>query len=217
LSFRIGFATCAAAVSLLGGAVGGRASPSPVAADAAGLRALLAGAGVPLARGTAQKVASFPLAWRTFQRFIRIPAGGRDADLIFEFGVFESHLYGTSFQVELTRQYALPNGALQRVHFVVHFPVAAYIAVTRSLRAAPCLPGEGCVFRCFFAGDDVLVPHPCRIVPRGAFGYPIGDMTLRASQAGGAERWLGDVESSPVLEALLSRHVRPDGYEVWQE
>jgi hypothetical protein len=48
-------------------------------------------------------------------------------------------------------------------------------------------------------------------------------MTLRASQTGGGDvtvqraRWIEGVEASPVFRALLARHVRPDGYEVWQE
>ena len=74
----------------------------------------------------------------------------------------------------------MADGDLQQVHLVVHFPVAAFIAIRRNLRAEPCLAGAGCVFRCFFSGDDALVPHPCRVVPRGAGGYPVGDMTLRA-------------------------------------
>jgi hypothetical protein len=48
-------------------------------------------------------------------------------------------------------------------------------------------------------------------------------MTLRASQTGGGDaavqrrRWTSRVESSPVFRALLARHVRPDGFEVWQD
>jgi hypothetical protein len=168
---------------------------------------------VPLERGQHPSAASFHAAWTAFQRFARLPAERRGGDLLFEFGVFESRDYGTSFEVELTRRYA----DVRQVHLMVHFPVAAFIAITRDLRATPCLPGGGCTFRCFFAGDDGLVPHPCRIVPGGASGYRIGDMTLRASQAGGRARWLRGVASSPVFAALFARHVRPDGYEVWQE
>src|SRR5262249_29738684 len=84
-------------------------------------------------------------------------------------------------------------------------------------RATPCLAGDSCEFRCFFAGDDALVPHPCKIAPPGTGSYRIGDMTLRASQTGGRARWIDGVESSPVFQALLARHVRPDGYEVWRE
>jgi hypothetical protein len=206
LSFKIGLATLAAAVAILGSAGGASASPS-----AGTLRALLVGAGVPLERGSTQTAASFPAAWTTFRRFA--PLGGAGGDLVYEFGVFESKDYGTSFEIELTRRYS----DRREVHLLVHFPVAAFIAITRSLRATPCLAGEGCVFRCFFAGDDALVPHPCKLTPRGAGGYQIGDMTLRASQTGGRARWVEGVASSPVFGALLARHVRPDGYEVWQE
>jgi hypothetical protein len=224
-------------VALLGAAGGAQArataagsAPVHLGAGAARLHAMLAAARVPVGRGKAPTTRSFPAAWTTFQRFARIPADrrdpsgrARDDDLLFEFGVFESNLYGTSFEVELTRQYETASGDLQQVHLVVHFPVTAFIAITRSLRATPCVPGERCVFRCFFAGDDALVPHPCRVVARKAGGYRVGDMTLRASQTGGGRvsarrtHWIDGVESSPVFRALLSRHVRPDGYEVWQE
>jgi hypothetical protein len=206
LSLRIGFATIAAAVAIL--AAGGAASALPRAGD---LRALLTGAGILLARGSPQTAASFPAAWATFKRFA--PSGGPGGDLVYEFGVFESKDYGTSFEVELTRRYSDER----QVHLLVHFPVAAFISITQGLRAAPCLAGDGCVFRCFYAGDEALVPHPCKIAPRGTSGYRIGDMTLRASQTGGSARWIDGVESSPVFRALLSRRVRPDGFEVWQE
>jgi hypothetical protein len=116
----------------------------------------------------------------------------------------------------------MANGGLQQVHLVVHFPVAAFIAITRTLRAAPCLSGADCAFRCFFA-NAALVPKPCRVVAPGAAGYRVDDMTLWASQTGGngkpaqRARWVEGVESSPVFRALLARRVRPDGYEVWQE
>ena len=48
-------------------------------------------------------------------------------------------------------------------------------------------------------------------------------MTLWASQTAGSDvstqriHWIEGIESSPVFRALLSRHVRPNGYEVWQE
>ena len=225
-SSKIRFAALAAVVTLLGAAHADASMPSE--AGAARLRALLVSAGVQLARGKHQSPASFPAAWKTFQRFAVIPVesgapGGKpDDDLLFEFGVFESNFYGTSFEVELTRQYERANGGLQQVHLLVHFPVNAFISITRSLRAAPCLPGSGCSFRCFFAGD-ALVPHPCRVVPRETGGYRVGDMTLRASQTGGGDlttqrrRWIDGVETSPVFRALLARHVRPDGFEVWQE
>jgi len=206
LSSKIGFASLIAAGAILASAAGASASPS-----AGDLRALLAGAGVPLQRGSTQTATSFPAAWTTFRRFA--PLGGPGGDLVYEVGVFESKDYGTSFEIELTRRYA----DRRQVHLLVHFPVAAFIAITRNLRAAPCLAGDGCVFRCFFAGDDALVPHPCKLAPRGTRAYRIGDMTLRASQSGGRDRWIEGVESSPVFRALLSRHVRPDGYEVWQE
>jgi hypothetical protein len=203
LKIGIGFATLVAAL-----AVAGAASASPGAGE---LRELLIGAGVPLERGSPQTPASFPAAWTTFKRFA--PAGGIGGDLVYEFGVFESKDYGTSFEVELTRRY--PDR--RQVHLLVHFPVAAFIAIMRNLRATPCLAGHGCVFRCFYAGDEALVPHPCEIASRGTGGYRIGDMTLRASQDGGRARWVESVESSPVFRALLARRVRPDGYEVWQE
>ena len=206
LSSKIGFATLAAAVAIL--AAAGVAGASPSAGE---LRALLVGAGVPLERGSTPTAASFPAAWTTFRRFA--PVCGPGGDIVYEFGVFESKDYGTSFEVELTRRYA----DRRQVHLLVHFPVAAFIAITRKLRATPCLAGDGCVFRCFFASDDALVPHPCKIASRDTGGYRIGDMTLRASQTGGRARWIDGVESSPVFRALLSRHVRPDGYEVWQE
>jgi hypothetical protein len=201
-----------------------------VAASAARLRGLLAAAHVPVRRGTTPAVASFPEAWKAFRRFARIPVDRRDLsgdepndDLLFEFGVFESHYWGTSFELELSRQYAMASGDLQQVHLVVHFPVAAFIAITRNLEATPCLPGSGCVFSCFFAGDDALVPHRCRVVAHETGGYRVGDMTLWASQTGGSDastqrsHWIAGVESSPVFRALLSRHVRPDGFEVWQD
>ena len=201
-----------------------------VAASAARLRAMLAEAHVPVGRGTTPAAPSFPAAWRAFQRFALISVDRRDLsgeepndDLLFEFGVFESNFWGTSFEVEFTRQYGMASGDLQQVHLVVHFPAAAFIAITRSLRATPCLLGAGCIFSCFFAGNDALVPHPCRVVAQGTGGYRVGDMTLWASQTAGGDasadrtNWVEGVESSPVFRALLSRHVRPDGYEVWQE
>jgi hypothetical protein len=203
---KTGFATLAAAVATL--ALAGGASASPSAGE---LRGLLVSAGVPLERGSAQTPASFPAAWTAFRRFA--PLGGVGGDLVYEFGVFESRDYGTSFEIELTRRYS----DRRQVHLLVHFPVAAFIAITRNLRATPCLAGDGCVFKCFFAGDDALVPRACKIAPRGKRGYRIGDMTLRASQTGGRARWIEGVESSPVFRALVSRHVRPDGFEVWQE
>jgi hypothetical protein len=177
-------------------------------ASATQLRALLARGDVSIDRGTMPPASAFPAAWKTFQRFTRMPDGRHGSGLLFEYGVFESHFWGTSFEVELTRE---------RVHLLVHFPVAAFISITRNLRAAPCLPGGDCDFRCFFAGDDALVPHPCRVVPQTAGGYRVGDMTLSGPEAGGRTRWIKAVESSPVFRALLTRHVRPDGFEVWQE
>jgi hypothetical protein len=225
-SSRTRLSALAAVVVLFGATRADAATPS--AAGAARLRALLVTSGVPLVRGQTPPARSFPAAWRTFRRFTLIPAPGGNPsgntadDLLFEFGVFESNFYGTSFEVELTRQYETASGELQQVHLLVHFPVNAFISITRSLRATPCLAGDGCSFRCFFAGD-VLVPHPCRVVPRETAGYRVGDMTLRASQTGGGDlaaqrrRWVEGVEASPVFRALLARHVRPDGFEVWQE
>lgn len=226
----------ATAVVLVVAACGGKAGSRPgepapmhVAAGATRLRALLLGAHVPVGRGKTPAAPSFPDAWVVFQRFARIPVdrhelGGNqpDDDLLYEFGVFESNFWGTSFEVEFTRQYAMASGGLQQVHLLVHFPVAAFIAITRGLRATPCLAGDGCAFRCFFAGG-ALVPQPCRVVARGTNGYRVGDMTLWASQTGGSDvsaqrtRWITSIESSPVFRALLSRRVRPDGFEVWQE
>jgi hypothetical protein len=233
---KIGVAGLATAVALLGAACGEQVrssstEPAPVhlSTGATRLHALLAAARVPVGRGKSPAARSFPAAWKTFRRFARIPVAGpepsgdeADDDLLFEFGVFESNFYGTSFEVELTRQFATASGDLEQVHLVVHFPVTTFIAITRSLRAMPCVPGDRCVFRCFFAGDDALVPHPCRVALRGT-GYRVGDMTLRASQTGeggvSAQRthWIEGVESSPVFRALLTRQVRPDGYEVWEE
>ena len=235
--YRIPFIGLAAAVVLLGTACGSDPGSGPsqagamrAAASATRLRALLAAAHVPVGRGKTPAASSFSAAWATFQRFARIPVDRRDLsgdepndDLLFEFGVFESNFWGTSFEVEFTRQYGMASGDLQQVHLVVHFPVAAFIAITRNLRATPCLRGAGCVFSCFFAGNDVLVPHPCRVVAQGTGGYRVGDMTLWASQTAGSDvstqrmHWNEGVESSPVFRALLSRHIRPDGYEVWQE
>lgn len=207
----------------------GQPAAMHVPASAARLRALLASAHVPVGRGKAPTAGSFPAAWAVFRHFGRIPVDSHDLsgdqpndDLLFEFGVFESNYYGTSFEVELTRQYGMASGDLQQVHLVVHFPVRAYIAITRGLRATTCVPGGSCVFRCFFADDDAFVPRPCRVVRQGAVGYRVKDMTLRASQSGGdlsAQRtdWIEGVDSSPVFRALLARHVRPDGYDVWQE
>src|SRR5262249_36873818 len=158
----------------------------------------LADAHVPLARGTTPTVASFPASWAAFQRFAR--SGGANDELLFGFGVYGSHYWGTSFEVELTSGH---------VHLVVHFPVAAYIAITRNLRATPCVPGAGCAFRCFFTGDDGLVPRACRVTPGG---YRVGSMTLSETRNA---PWISAVESSPVFTALLARHVRPVGYEVW--
>jgi len=95
------------------------------------------------------------------------------------------------------------------VHFVVHFPVAAYTSITRDLRAIPCVPGAACTFRCFFRGDDSLVPHPCRLADGG---YRVGDMRLSGTRS---TPWIAAVESSPVFRALLARHVRAVGYELW--
>jgi hypothetical protein len=180
------------ATTLVAPASGGGTDPS-----AARLRALLAGAHVPLDRAKTPTVVSFPAAWSAFQRFAR---STKPNDLFFEFGVFESHYWGTSFEI------VLRSG---QVHLVVHFPVAAYIAITRNLKAAPCLPGAGCAFRCFFTGDDGLVARPCRVT---ADGYRVGDMTLSGRTS---TPWVAGVESSPVFRALLARHVRPVGYEVW--
>jgi hypothetical protein len=176
------------------------------------LRALLREADVPLERGATPRAQSFSAAWQSFERYARLPAGTDGGDLVFETGVYESHYWGTSFEVAFTRRSGAAN-----VHLVVHFPVAAFIAITRDLRAAPCLPGAGCLFACFFVGDDGLVPHPCKVVPRGTGGYRVGDMTLRKSQAGTTSRWIAAVESSPVFRGLLARSVRPDGFELWQE
>jgi len=218
-----------AAIGIAG--CGGRANPAEmhVAASATRLRALLVAAHVPIGRGKSPTAASFPAAWTVFQRFGRLPVDSHDLsgeqpddDLLYEFGVFESNFYGTSFEVELTRQYELAGGDIQQVHLVVHFPVAAYIAITRHLRATTCVPGS-CAFRCFFADDDAIVPHPCRLVSQRARGYRVNDMTLWASQTSGddvsAQRanWIQGVASSPVFRGLLLRQVRPDGYEVWQE
>jgi hypothetical protein len=127
---------------------------------------------------------------------------GKPIGLLFEFGVFESHYWGTSFEVVLV------SG---RVHFVVHFPVAAYVSITRDLRAMPCVPGAACTFRCFFRGDDSLVPHPCRVAD---VGYRVADMRLSESRS---TSWIAAVESSPVFRVLLTRHVRAVGYELWAE
>jgi hypothetical protein len=195
-----------ATVALLGARDAGTAAPG----GAVRLQALLAAADVPVGRGKNPAATTFPAAWAAFERFAR----ERDAELVYGFGVFESRYYGTSFEVELTR-----GG----VHLVVHFPVAAYITITRRLRAMPCVAGGGCMFRCFFVGDDALVPKPCSLVPGGAGGYRPSDMTLRASETGGSDasaqrtHWIAAVSSSPVFRALLSRHVRPDGYEIWQD
>ncbi len=165
------------------------------------LRSLLAGAHVSLDRGKTPTASSFPAAWAAFRRFARTD-GERGAGLFYEFGVFESHFWGTSFEV------VLRSG---QVHLVVHFPVAAYVAITHNLRAAPCLPGAGCAFRCFFAGDNSLVPRACRV---SGDGYRVGDMTLSERRL---TPWVSGVESSPVFRGLLARHVRPDGFEVWAE
>jgi len=195
---RPALAAVALSITLVASAHGGSA-PS-----AAGLRTLLAGAHVPLSRGATQTVASFPAAWAAFQRFARLDNDPSD-DVRYEFGVFESKFWGTSFEVALTRGHAG-----KQVHLVVHFPVAAYVAITRNLRATPCLPGAGCAFRCFFVGDDALVSHPCRVT---SGGYRVGDMTLSGRRI---TPWAAAVESSPVFRGLLTRHVRPDGYEVWE-
>jgi hypothetical protein len=197
LGYRTGLLTVAAVVSL--GSAGARAA-GPAPTSAAELRALLVGAQVPLARGATAPASSFPAAWTAFQQFAR--DGGPNTVLRFEFGVFESHFWGTSFEVQLQSR---------QVHLVVHFPVAAYLAITRNLRATPCVPGSGCVFRCFFTGDDGLVPHACRVA---ADGYRVGDMTLTGRQI---TAWIAGVASSPVVRALLARHVRPVGFEVWTE
>jgi hypothetical protein len=185
-----------AAIVLVTPASGGGADPG-----AARLRALLADAHVSVDRGTTPTVASFPSAWAAFQRFARTGARS-NSPLLFEFGVFESRFWGTSFEV------VLKSGP---VHLVVHFPVAAYIAITRDLRATPCLPGKGCAFSCFFTGDDGLIPRACRVAPDG---YRVGDMTLSGRRI---TTWIAGVESSPVFRALLARHVRPVGFEVWAE
>jgi hypothetical protein len=191
-ALRTAFFTLVVAMTLVAPASGGGADPS-----AARLRALLAGADVPLDRAKTPTVGSFPAAWTAFQSFAR---SAEPSGLFFEFGVFESHYWGTSFEI------VLRSGP---VHLVVHFPVAAYIAITRDLRATPCVPGAGCAFRCFFTGDDGLVPHPCRVT---AGGYRAGDMTLSGRRS---TPWIAGVESSPVFRALLARHVRPVGFEVW--
>jgi hypothetical protein len=195
------------AVAVLSGAARDARATTP--GGAVRLQALLGAAKVPVGRGKNPAASTFPAAWAAFKRFAR----ERDGELVYGFGVFESQYYGTSFEVELTR------GA---VHLVVHFPVAAYTAITRGLRAMPCVAGGGCMFRCFFVGDDALVPKPCSVVPGGAGGYRPSVMTLRASETGGSDasaqrrRWIAAVGSSPVFWALLFRHVRPDGYDVWQ-
>jgi hypothetical protein len=175
------------------------ACPSARAAGpAAELRALLVTAHVPLARGATAPASSFPAAWTAFQQFAR--DGGPHASLRFEFGVFESHFWGTSFELQLQSRH---------VHLVVHFPVVAYLAITRNLRATPCVPGAGCSFRCFFRGDDGLVPRACRVT---ADGYRVGDMTLSGNRI---TPWVAGVAASPVFRALLARQVRPVGFEVW--
>jgi hypothetical protein len=192
---RTGIVLIATAAALFAAAQTGRADrPAQNVAD---LRALLVAAHVPLTRGSTATASSFPAAWSAFRRFVQ---EGKPEGLLFEFGVFESHFWGTSFEVVLV------SG---RVHFVVHFPVAAYVAITRDLRAMPCVPGAGCSFRCFFRGDDGLVPHPCRLAEAG---YRIGDMRLSEFRS---TPWIADVQSSPVFRALLARHVRTVGYELW--
>ena len=197
MGFRTGFVLLATVVTLGGPASGARAA-GPAPAGVAELRALLVAAHVPLARAATPAAPSFPAAWTAFQRFAR--DGEPNDELRFEFGVFESHFWGTSFEVELTSR---------QVHLVVHFPVAAYIDITRNLRATPCVPGAGCAFRCFFTGDDALVPRPCRVTPEG---YRVGDMTLSERRS---TPWIAGVESSPVFRALLAQQIRPDGFEVW--
>jgi hypothetical protein len=234
---RTGFVLLATAITLVASSCGGQAgsrSGAPesmrAATSAARLKALLAAAQVPVGRDKTPAAPSFPAAWSAFQRFARIPVDRHDLssdepndDLLFEFGVFESNFWGTSFEVELTRQYGMASGDLQQVHLVVHFPVAAFIAIARSLRATPCLPDAHCAFGCFFADDDALVPHACKVVPDDAGGYRVRDMTLWASQTAGGDEsaqrvhWIEGVESSPVFRALLAHHVGPTGYEVWQD
>ena len=184
----------ATAVVLAAAASSDRGAPD----GAAELRASLTAAGVPLARGATPAASSFQATWRAFQSFAR--ARKSNADLLFEFGVFESRFWGTSFEIVLT------SG---EVHLVVHFPVAAYIAITRNLRATPCVSGAGCAFRCFFTGDDSLVPRACRVTIEG---YRVGDMRLAEQRSA---PWITAVESSPVFRALLSRRFRPVGFEVW--
>ena len=197
VGLRTGLVLTASALALAGAAQAGRADRQ--SQGAAELRALLAAAHVPLARGATPTASSFPAAWSAFQRFVQ---EGNPRGLLFEFGVFESHFWGTSFEV------VLMSGG---VHFVVHFPVAAYVSITRDLRATPCVPGAACSFRCVFRGDDSLVQHPCRLAPAG---YRVGGMSLAASRS---TPWIAAVESSPVFRALLARHVRAVGYEVWAE
>ena len=225
---KIGFAAVATAVTLVGAACGGESGRSPnepasvpVAASATRLRPLLAQAQVPVGRGTTPAAPSFPAAWRAFQRFARIPVDRRDLsgdepndDLRFEFGVFESNFWGTSFEVELTRQYGTASGDLHRFTSSCTFrwrptsPSHATSGHTVPTRRRLHL-------QLFFAGNDALVPHPCRVVAQGTGGYRVGDMTLWASQAAGGDasaqrtHWVNGVESSPVFRAPLSSHVRP--------
>jgi hypothetical protein len=199
-----------------------------VASGATHLRALLSAAHVPVGRGKKPSAASFLVAWTAFQRFARLAVDRDDLsgdepndDLLYEFGVYESTYWGTSFEVDFTRQFATANGDIQQVHLVVHFPVTAFVPIAGDLRATPCVPGSGCVFGCFFTDDDALVPKTCRLVPKG--GYRVKDMTLWASESGGegaeAQRadWARAIESSPVFRALISRRIPPVGYEIWQD
>jgi hypothetical protein len=192
------------------------------------LRALLAAAHVPLGRGKHPPASSFAAAWAAFRRFAQLPVDRNDLarsepndDLRFELGVVETTLWGTSLELDLTRQYELASGDIQAAHLIVHFPASAFVPLTRDLGASPCVPGADCVFGCFFADDAVLVPHPCRLVPHGARGYRVRDFTFRASQTDVAAdeqhaRWIRDVGSFVAFRRLLARHVRPDGFEVRQ-
>jgi hypothetical protein len=218
----------ALAVSGCGGSKLDGPPPMHAVGSAATLRALLAAAHVPLGRGKHPQASSFVAAWAAFQRFELIPVDQHDLsgnqpndDLLFELGVLETTLWGTSLELDLARQYALAGGDLQQAHLIVHFPATAFVPLTRGLRATPCVPGKGCAFGCFFADDAVIVPHPCQLVPRGAGGYRVRDFTLRASQTDAPTseqhaRWITEVDSFAAFRRLLTRHVRPDGFEVRQ-
>src|SRR4051812_35408114 len=89
--FRTAVVVVAAAVTV-GGTISGARAAKPAPAAPPRLRALLIAAHVPLAGGAPPAASSFPAAWTAFQRFART---GPDGELLFEFGVFESHFWGT--------------------------------------------------------------------------------------------------------------------------